>query len=178
MKGDELKDVTEVKGERRGWKEVGEGLGNGMSLLQLWLRWRLQCEMQECRVNLVLYADKRGDKLRDVVEVICGCTGSLQWQKRCENDGKTINAIRYMRQWAETQKRKLRAKHWRQGETLLYLFKLNTCGFYTKITWSDPKAQSRAKRRSKKKNKGSEIKGKRKECPKTCKSNRKNATYV
>ena len=32
VKGDKLRDVAEVKGEQRGWKVVGEGLGNGMNL--------------------------------------------------------------------------------------------------------------------------------------------------
>ena len=180
VKGDELRDVAEAKQERRGWEEIGEGIGNGMSLLRLWLRWHLQREMQECQVNLVLYAEKRGDELRDVVEVICGDTGSLQWQNRCENDGETINAIRDMRQREEMQKQcgNLELNTGDEGKHFSGLFKLSTCRFYTKMTGSNPKAQSRAKRRSKTKNKGSEIKEKRKECPKTCKSDWKNATNV
>ena len=50
--------------------------------------------------------------------------------------------------------RKLRAKHGNEGKHFSDLFKLSTCRFYTKMTCSNPKAQSRAKRRSKQRIKG------------------------
>ena len=95
-------------------------------------------------------------------------------------DGEMINAIRYTRQRSETQKQhgKLELNTGDEGKHFSGLFKLVHAVFILKWLGPIQKRDPEPKGEVKTENKGLEINGKRKECPKTCKSDWKNATYV
>jgi hypothetical protein len=139
----------------RGWKEVEEMLSNGVESLRLWLRWRLRRNMKEWYVSGSCLCGTKRDELRMLWNWSwanwVAATARAKWEQ--ERDDKCDRRRETKRRDTETT-RKLRTKRRRWGETVLCLFKLSTCRFYTEMSRSDPKARSNAKRRKNKRIKG------------------------